>query len=274
MTTPPPALFSPRRRAAQLARHQARASPQPGGGGDIFAPLVAESLADRLAMVTRRFAHALLVAPPTHPLATMLAAHADRVSLGDAAAAPPGTFDLIIWPGGLEAIDDVPGALVAARRALMPDGLLLGALVGDGSLPLLRRLLVGDGMRAVARLHPQIDLKTFGNLLQRAGFALPVADVEAMTLRYRDWRTLVADLRAAGLANQMAVPPPPLTRAELAALDAGFAAARAADGRADEMLRFLYFTGWAPHPDQPQPARRGSATGSLAAALKAIGPGD
>jgi hypothetical protein len=240
-----------------------------GADADIFAPIIAESLTDRLAMVTRHFANALLVARPDHPLAAALPQWAERVtvraSLDDAA-----DHDLIVWPGGLEAIDDVPGALVQARRALRPVGLLLGALVGDGSLPLLRRLLAGEGMRAIPRLHPQIDLKTLGNLLQRAGFALPVSDVEPLTLRYRHWRTLVADLRAAGLASQLAAAPPPLTRTELAALDAGFAAACAADGRADECVRLIFFSGWAPHASQPQPARRGSAGASLAAALNAI----
>ena len=119
-------------------------------------------------------------------------------------------------------------------------------------------------------MHPQIDLKTFGNLLQHSGLALPVADVAATALRYRDWRGLIADLRSAGLAGQLAAAPPPLTRAELTALDAGFAAAREEDGRADEVLRIIYFTAWAPHPDQPQPARRGSGKSSLAQALRAI----
>jgi SAM-dependent methyltransferase len=261
--TMPPSLFSPQRRAAQRARA--------AGADDFIAEMIAESLLDRLGMVTRRFARALLVAQNAHPLAKPLRAMAGSLDIAD--AIPDSLpFDLIVWPGGLDSIDDVPGGLVQARRSLAPDGLLIGALVGDGSFPLLRRLLAGEGMRGIARTHPQIDLKTFGNLLQRAGFALPVADVEATVLRYSGWRRLVADLRSTGMASQLADAPPPLLRSEVAALDAGFAAACGDDGRADEALRIIYFTAWAPHPDQPQPARRGSGKSSLAAALRAINP--
>lgn len=262
MSRPPP-LFSPRRRSAQRARR--------GASDDFVAPLIAESLLDRFGMVTRRFARALLIAPDGHPLAAPL--HALVSSLMVSEQLPAGDlFDLIVWPAGLEVIDDVPGALARARTLLRPDGLLIGALVGDGSFPLLRRLLVGEGMRAIPRMHPQIDLKTFGNLLQRTGFALPVTDVEATVLRYASWRRLVDDLRSSMLAGQLASAPPPLTRAELAALDRGFARACDAGGRGEETLRIIYFTAWAPHPDQPQPARRGSGKSSLAAALRAINP--
>ena len=262
MTQPPP-LFSPRRRRAQRARHSS--------GDDFIAPLVAESLLDRLGMVTRQFERALLVAPEGHALAVPLRALARSVVVS-ATLPIEDDFDLIVWPGGLEVTDDVPGALVQARALLRPDGLLIGALVGDGSFPLLRRLLVGQGMRAIPRMHPQIDLKTFGNLLQRTGFALPVADVEATVLRYSSWRRLVDDLRGSNLAGQLASAPPPLTRIELGALDVGFAAACDTGGRAAEELRIIYFTAWAPHPDQPRAARRGSATASLAAALRKIDP--
>jgi SAM-dependent methyltransferase len=273
VSAPPPPLFSPRRRHAQLARAAAA-----GKEADFIGPLIAESLLDRLTMVTRKFARALLIAPPHHPLFSPLQADAGAVTLAADVASLPNedrtSFDLIVWPGGLEVIDDVPGALVRVRRLLAPDGLMIGALVGDGSFALLRRLLAGEGMRAIPRMHPQIDLKTFGNLLQRTGFALPVCDVEANDLRYRGWRAIAADLRAAGLAGQLASAPPPLTRAELTALDTAFAAASETDGRADEVLRVIYFTAWAPHPDQPQPARRGSGKSPLADALKAINPGD
>ena len=243
--TMPPALFSPQRRAAQLARA--------AGREDFVGAMIAESLLERLDMVTRRFERALLVAQTNDVLAAALRAQVATLVVADMPPPDGAAFDLIVWPGGLEVIDDVPGALVQARQALRPDGLLIGALVGDGSFPLLRRLLAGEGMRAIPRMHPQIDLKTFGNLLQRTGFALPVTDVEATALRYADWRRIVADLRGAGLAGQLAAAPPPLARAELAALDAGFAAACGSDGRADEALRILYFTAWAPHPDQQQP---------------------
>src|SRR3546814_3180931 len=101
--------------------------------------------------------------------------------------------------GGLDSVNDVPGALVRLRALLAPDGLLLGAFVGDGSLPRQRRAVMSEDVRPIARLHPQIDLAAIGNLLQRTGFTLPVVDVEALTVRYGDWFALVRDLRAAGL---------------------------------------------------------------------------
>ena len=154
------------------------------------------------------------------------------------------------------------------RALLAPDGLLLGAFVGDGSLPQQRRAVMSEGVRPIARLHQQIDLSAMGNMLQRIGFAMPVVDVEALTVRYQDWFALVRDLRAAGLASRLAPAPPPLTREETARIAAAFAAKADPDGRISELFRLVHFSGWAPHPDQPRPARRGSGTASLADALK------
>jgi len=252
---------------------------------NFLAPLIAETLLDRLSMVTRDFGHILLIGAHDPELTDHLRATGTRLTIFEAgprlAAAtgalrgeadridlPLGSFDLIVWPGGLEAVNDVPGALVRMRALLAPDGLLLGAFVGDGSLARQRRAVMTDGVRAVARLHPQIDLSAIGNLLQRTGFALPVVDVDALTVRYGDWFALVRDLRAAGLSSQLAPAPPPLTREEAARIAAAFAAQADPDGRVAEIFRIVHFSGWAPHPDQPQPARRGSGMASLAEALK------
>jgi SAM-dependent methyltransferase len=198
-----------------------------------------------------------------------LAAANDAVAVeADAIDLPFASFDLILWPGGLDSVNDVPGALLRLRALLAPDGLLLGAFIGDGSLSRLRRAVMADGVRSVARLHPQIDLAAMGNLLQRVGFTMPVVDVDALTVRYGDWFALVRDLRAAGLSSRLAPVPPPLTREETARIAAAFADHADPDGRISENFRIVHFSGWAPHPDQPQPARRGSGTASLAAALK------
>ncbi len=125
-----------------------------------------------------------------------------------------------------------------------------------------------DGVRSIARLHPQIDLAAMGNLLQRVGFTMPVVDVEALTVRYGDWFALARDLRAAGLSSRLAPAPPPLTREESVRIAAAFESQADPDGRIGEAFRLVHFSGWAPHPDQPQPARRGSGTTSLAEALK------
>jgi hypothetical protein len=252
---------------------------------NFLAPIIAETLLDRLAMVTREFSRTLLVGAHDRALTdhlrgadgdlTIIEAGpqlaADNGALvveADAIDLPLASFDLIVWPGGLDSVNDVPGALVRLRALLAPDGLLLGAFLGDGSLPRLRRAVMTDGVRQVARLHPQIDLAAMGNLLQRVGFTLPVVDVEALTVRYGDWFALVRDLRASGLASRLALPPPPLTRAEAARIAAAFAVQADPDGRIAESFRLVHFSGWAPHPDQPLPARRGSGTASLADALK------
>jgi hypothetical protein len=279
MSQPSP-LFSPARHAAQrdrMARLPADAN--------FLAPIIAETLLDRLSMVTRSFARTLLIGAHDAALAAHLrgagtgltlfeagsrlaAATGALVGEVDAIDLPLASFDLIIWPGGLEAVNDVPGALVRLRALLAPDGLLLGAFVGDGSLPRQRRAVMSDGVRPIARLHPQIDLASMGNLLQRTGFALPVVDVDALTVRYGDWFALVRDLRAAGLSSRLSPAPPSLTRDEAARIAATFAAQADPDGRVAETFRLIHFSGWAPHPDQPKPARRGSGSASLAAALR------
>lgn len=283
MSQSPRPLFSAARHRAQrdrMARLPASAN--------FLAPIIAETLHDRLAMVTRDFPRTLLIGAHDRALADHLrgtgtaltiveagprlaAANEALPAEADAIDLPFASFDLVVWPGGLDSINDVPGALLRLRALLAPDGLLLGAFVGDGSLPRLRRAVMTDGVRPIARLHPQIDLAAMGNLLQRVGFTLPVVDVEALTVRYGDWFALVRDLRAAGLASRLAPAPPPLTREEAARIAAAFTAQADPDGRIAESVRLVHFSGWAPHPDQPQPARRGSGTASLAAALKPNG---
>ncbi|MBB6428061.1 class I SAM-dependent methyltransferase [Sphingopyxis sp. JAI128] len=252
---------------------------------NFLAPIVAETLLDRLTMVTREFPRTLLIGAHDAALADHLRATGTTLTMieagprlaatqgamaveADAVDLPFASFDLIVWPGGLDGINDVPGALVRLRALLAPDGLLLGTFVGDGSLPKLRRAVMSDGVRPVARLHPQIDLAAMGNLLQRVGFALPVVDVEALSVRYGDWFALVRDLRATGLSSRLDPAPPPLTREEVARIAVAFGAQADADGRTAESFRLVHFSGWAPHPDQPQPARRGSGSASLAEALK------
>ena len=280
MSQPPAPLFSPARHRAQrdrLARLPA--------GADFLAPIIAETLTDRLSMVTRSFARSLLIGAHDAALADHLRATGTELTIleagprlaaatgaiegeADAIDLPFASFDLIIWPGGLDSVNDVPGALVRLRALLAPDGLLLGAFVGDGSLAKLRRAVMADGVRAIARLHPQIDLAATGNLLQRTGFTLPVVDVDDLVVRYGDWFALVRDLRAAGLSSRLSPAPPPLTREEVARIALAFADQADADGRIAENFRLVHFSGWAPHPDQPKPARRGSGTASLADALK------
>jgi NADH dehydrogenase [ubiquinone] 1 alpha subcomplex assembly factor 5 len=159
-----------------------------------------------------------------------------------------------------------------ARRVLKPDGLFLAGFVGAGSLPRLRAAMLDAdlaGGRGVApRIHPQVDVRSAGDLLARAGFALPVADGETLDLRYRGLDGLLADLRFGGLGGVLADAPPPLSRLQTAAAHAAFAAQADPDGRIAETFALVYLIGWAPDESQPKPARRGSALVSLAATLK------
>lgn len=186
----------------------------------------------------------------------------DRLPFADA------SFDLVVSAGVLDQVNDVPGALVLARRILRPDGLFLGAFLGAGTLSTLRACLrEAEAERPAARFHPAIDVRSAGDLLGRAGFALPVADVETLTVRYASFANLLRDLRGmAGtnlLTNTAPLPPKTLARAAEA-----FAARADSDGRTAERFEIVYLTGWAPDPSQPKPARRGSATASLVEALK------
>lgn len=178
---------------------------------------------------------------------------------------PEASFDLIVSAGVLDQVNDVPGALIQIRRALRPDGLFLGAFAGAGSLAALRGAFLAA--EPAARFHPQIDVRAAGDLLSRAGFALPVADVETLTVRYAGVANLLRDLR--GMAATNLLPgAAPLTRTTLARAAAGFAEQAGPDGRTAERFEIVYLTGWAPDASQPKPARRGSATASLADALK------
>ncbi len=181
MSQSPRPLFSPPA-IVRSATHGA-----PAASANFLAPIIAETLLDRLTMVTREFPRTLLIGAHDGALADHLRSAGTELTIAEAgprlAAAngaiaveadaidlPFASFDLIVWPGGLDSVNDVPGALVRLRALLAPDGLLLGTFVGDGSLPRLRRAVMTEGVRPVARLHPQIDLAAMGNLLQRVGF--------------------------------------------------------------------------------------------------------
>ena len=186
----------------------------------------------------------------------------DRLPFADA------SFDLVVSAGVLDSVDDLPGALTLIRRVLRPDGLFLGAMVGAGSLPRLRAAWrAADGERPAARLHPQIDVRAAGDLLVRAGFALPVADVETLTVRYASLSRLIDDLRGMAAGNVLAARTA-ATRGRFARAAQEFADTADPDGRTAETFALVFLTGWAPDASQPQPARRGSATALLAAALK------
>ncbi|HYG30265.1 MAG TPA: methyltransferase domain-containing protein [Allosphingosinicella sp.] len=246
----------------------------------------ADELIERLQSVRRKFDRALVLGCVEASLAARLEEEGMSVVSADPGATPvdvradedrlpfaEGAFDLILSVGALDSVNDLPGALALIRRALRPDGLFLGAFAGAGSLPALRRAMQAaeeaERLPASPRIHPQIDLRAAGDLLARAGLALPVADGETLTVRFPSLLRLIADLRAVGATNMLASRSRrPLGRPGLAAAMAAFAAEADPDGKTPERFDIIYLTGWAPSPDQPRPAPRGSATASLAEALK------
>lgn len=273
-----PAIFD---RAARRARRDRAAASFAEHA--FLRDVMLDGIAERLAAVKREFVDVLdlgcfdgaFVPPPGARVARVDAgfrfacaaggvqADEDRLPFADA------RFDLVVSAGVLDQVDDVPGALSLARRVLRPDGLFLAALVGAGSFAHLRQALrAGDADRPAARIHPQIDVRSAGDLLVRAGFALPVADIETLQVGYGDLGGLLRDLRGSASTNMLAGRVP-LTRGALGLAAQSFAAAADADGRTRERVEILFLTGWAPAPSQPQPARRGSGGTSLAAALKA-----
>jgi len=182
-------------------------------------------------------------------------------------------YDLVDSILALHAVNDLPGILVQARRALKPDGLFLGAMFGGETLTELRQSLAAAELEILGGISPRVapfaDVRDLGGLLQRAGFALPVADVERTTVRYRDFMQLVRDLRVMGETNALTERSrKPMRRDMLAATLAHYARHFSdPDGRLRATFDIVYLTGWAPHESQQQPLKPGSAKARLAEAL-------
>lgn len=280
-------LFDRRLRAIRRARTTHGAAESEGSG--YIDRLIADLLTERIDDVARQFQRALIIGARNHRLIAAVRQRCKTLMVTDCNASlaqryggltgdedrlpvEPGSYDLIIWPGGLDSINDVPGALLRARLALADDGLLLGAVVGEGSFPALRQALTaGDAPEIISRMHPQLTLQSVGNILQTVGLALIVTDVERVTLSYATIDTLISDLRDGAMTNILCAGRHPLPRAAWSRARSAFAALSTqggdSDGRTIEQLRLICFSGWAPHPGQPQPARRGSAQASLAHVL-------
>jgi SAM-dependent methyltransferase len=234
----------------------------------------AEGLADRLAPVTRRFAHGLCIG---QAVPAQIAPYAEQWTLGgfdaDERLAVKGRFDLAVSLFSLQAVNDLPGALAQIHDHLNPDGLFLAALLGGATLRELRESFAAAEIASRGGISPRVspfaDVRDAGALLQRAGFALPVADVERLAVRYGDFFGLVRDLRAHGLTNVMAERSRAFLRRDtLAALASHYAAHHSdADGKLRAQFETIYLTGWAPHESQPKPLAPGSAKTRLAEAL-------
>jgi SAM-dependent methyltransferase len=252
-----------------------------------------EDLGERLAAVDRRFGEAaalfcLTGATRDAILAsgkaqTALRVEADRAFLGtdqglvggfDRMPLEPESIDLAVSLLSLHEANDLPGALIQIRRALRPDGLFLGAIAGGSTLAELREsLLIAETELyggASPRVAPFTDVRDAGALLQRAGFALPVADLETLTVRYATMFDLLRDLRAMGAANALVARTRRPGSRRLFARAAEIYAERFADadGRIRASFAIVWMSGWAPHASQQKPLKPGSADVSLAKVLK------
>lgn len=263
------------------------------GHADFLMARAAEEIGERLATVERKFARAATLFTLTDHAeaalaasgkvgaivrleadAAFLAGRAGRVVEPETVPLAPGDLQLAVSLLSLQEANDVPGMLIQIRRALAPDGLFLGALAGSGTLNELRESLLVAEIEltggAAPRIAPFIDVRDAGGLLQRAGFALPVTDLETVTVRYPHMFALIRDLRAMGATNALvARSRRPATR-RLFQRAAEIYAERFADpdGRIRATFCFIWLSGWVPHASQQKPLRPGSARMSLADALK------
>jgi SAM-dependent methyltransferase len=272
--------------------HRLRARRQAREGADFLMRHVCDDLALRLSAVDRSFGRAADLFSGS-PLPAETLAATGRVGeilrvetapelLGGAAgvlAAPetvplePASRDLAVSVLALHEVDDLPGLLAQTRRALKPDGLLLAAFLGQGTLAELKESLLAAETElsggASPRVAPFADIRDAGALLQRAGFALPVADVEPVTVRYDTMFGLMRDLRGMGATSALAArsrrPATRLLFARAAEIYAGRFADP--DGRIRATFSILWMSGWVPHASQQKPLKPGSATASLADAL-------
>ena len=239
---------------------------------DFLHRAVAEEIEERLALVKRRFSTPAVVSgfPGLWRNLRPDAKHVRDAEILDLEA---GTHDLVIHALALHWADDPVGQLVQCRRALRPDGLMICATFGGETLADLRRALALAESEVTGGLSPRVvpmgEVRDLGGLLQRAGFALPVADSMPYDVTYTDAFRLFADLRAMGETNALAdrhrSPPPRATFLRAAELYA--AAAGRKDGRVGATFEVVTLTGWAPDESQPKPLRPGSATHRLADAL-------
>jgi SAM-dependent methyltransferase len=185
----------------------------------------------------------------------------------------PASLDLAVSLLALQEANDVPGVMVQIRRTLKPDGLFLAAFAGAGTLAELRESLLAAETElyggASPRVAPFADVRDAGALLQRAGFALPVTDVETVTVRYDSLFALLRDLRGMGATNTLA------DRSRRPAARALFARAAQiyaerfadADGRVRATFNLVWMSGWVPHESQQKPLKPGSGQVSLAKIL-------
>ncbi|HTN15679.1 MAG TPA: methyltransferase domain-containing protein [Sphingomonadaceae bacterium] len=247
MNSAPPTIFSPRRRLA-LRRRMRALQLRPDAPRYLVEDMV-EDVVERIGFLRHEPESALVIGDWTGDLARHLTAMGCAVTsaspedgFDDAAPFPTRGFGHIASLGTIDSVNDLPGALIHIREALAPGGLMIASFMGAGSLPRLRAaMLAADGDRPAARMHPMVDVRAGGQLLQRCGFARPVVDSRGLDARFGSLATLLADIRAQGLGNALASPAPPLTRAGLRRAEEVF---MGDEDRATEHFEILTLSGW------------------------------
>ena len=269
-----PPLFD---RALSVARAARKRSAEP----NILTRTIAEELVERLGFVNRRFELVLVIASEPEAIARRLKeggqvkeVETRRPSADDNLDLPEARYDAVFSILDLQNFNDVPGALIQMRRALRPDGLLLACLFAGDTLTELRQswlaaeAAVSGGVSP--RVAPMIDVRELGGLLQRAGLALPVADLDRTMVRYADAVALIHEIRELGLSNNLVGRSRTAVSRRLmgAAINHYHQNFADPDGRVRATVEVAWITGWAPHESQQQPLKPGSAKARLADALK------
>jgi SAM-dependent methyltransferase len=287
-----PQIFDAALSRARLQRALRLAMP----GADFLLRRATTDFVDRLALVKREFAVAVDVATPgphgaealsSDPRVGFVAWAAPIVASADSAdavfvgeterlALAPQSCDLVVSLLALQGVNDLPGALIQIRQALKPDGLFLACLLGGDTLTELRQSLTAGEAEILAgaapRIAPCADVRALGALLQRAGFALPVVDLDRVIVRYDDIVALMRDLRAMGATNVLIARSRRFLRRDVLARAGQIYGERFADsdGRLRATFDLVWLSGWAPHESQQKPLRPGSARARLEDAIKSV----
>jgi SAM-dependent methyltransferase len=278
MTSPPnnipPRLFD--RALLRVRQHRAARL----GPAAFLLDRVAEDLAERQHAVLREFSNGVDVGTPGDQVHAALGERVGRlravalpVSDAEPLALEPGSVDLAVSALALQAVNDLPGAMAQIRRALKPDGLFLAAMIGGETLTELRQSFAAAESEIEGGVSPRVapfaDLRDIGALLQRAGFALPVTDVDRIVVRYDNAFALMQDLRRMGATNILVERRrTPSRRATFVRMAQVYAERFSdPDGRIRATFDVVWLSGWAPHQSQQKPLKPGSAKMSLAEAV-------
>jgi SAM-dependent methyltransferase len=251
------------------------------GAATFLLDRVAADMAERLHAVLREFKKGADIGTSGDQVRDALAGRVgelSRIDLPDSESGPlplaPGSIDLAVSALALQFVNDLPGVLAQIRRALKPDGLLLAAMIGGDTLTELRQSFAAAEAELEGGISPRVapfaDLRDIGALLQRAGFALPVTDVDRIGVRYDSALALMQDLRRMGATNVLVERRRVPTRRATLLRMAQIYGERFADpdGRVRATFDVIWLSGWTPHESQQQPLQPGSAKASLAQAVK------